>query len=256
MSNERILVVEDSVVTSTIIRATLEKIGYTVAGVVDNGPDSITAAADLKPDLILMDIILKGTMTGIEAAREIREKLDIPVIFLTAQSDDSTIDTAVTADAFGYLIKPPDDLTLKTTIQITLYKHALDEKLQVRERTITVLLNAVPDALALADNRKKIVAVNRSMAEKMGKAGSPITGISVEELVESGVVSIPPEKIDSLYESGKPAHFENQAGDKWFETSIYPIQDRSGATVTLAIQSHDITYRKYLEEERNRSLID
>ena len=256
MGNEKILIVEDSAITSTIIRTILEKLGYTVVGEVDNGPDSITSAEKLRPDLILMDIILKGRMTGIMAAKEIQEKFGIPVIYLTAQTDDTTMDSAVTSDAFGYLIKPIDEKILKSTIQISLYKHALDEKLQHRERTISVLLNAVPDALALVNHEKKIVAVNKSMAAKIGTAGTAVTGITLEDLIHTGAVSIPLENLDTLYESSTPIHYEEKKGEKWFETSIYPILDRSGNALTLAIQSHDITYRKFLEEERSRALMD
>ena len=89
MSGEKILIVEDSVTISRKIDATLKKMGYAVAAIVDNGKESIKKAYILKPDLVLMDIVLKGKMTGIEAAQEIRNNLKIPVIFLTSLTGDA-----------------------------------------------------------------------------------------------------------------------------------------------------------------------
>jgi PAS domain S-box-containing protein len=249
MSGERILVVEDSGVISAIIRKTLLTMGYQVVAIADNGPDSIAKATQLRPDIVLMDIVLKGKMTGIEAAKEIRRNLGIPVIYLTAQSDDATIEDAITTEPFGYLIKPLEERSLKTTIQMALYKHGMDEKLRERENTIHVLLNAVPDALALLNREGEIVAVNEAMAEKLGKATGELTGTTLEALISEGIVRIPPDKLRGLYATGKPVWFEEKRGDRWFETAMCPITDRSGTIVRIAIQSHDITDWKHLEAD-------
>src|SRR6516225_7279940 len=98
MNNEnqiaRILVVEDEVIVSADLQDQLVRLGYRVAGAAVSGEESIRKASDLKPDLVLMDIILKGEMDGIEAARQIRDKLKVPVIFLTANSNDSILERA------------------------------------------------------------------------------------------------------------------------------------------------------------------
>jgi two-component system, response regulator PdtaR len=249
MTNENILVVEDSAITSTLIKNTLLAQGYHVAAVVDNGPESIQIARELKPDIVLMDIILKGKMTGIEAAREIRKTLGIPVIYLTAQSDDATVVDAITTDPFGYLIKPLEERALKTSIQIALYKRAMEEKLLERERTISVLLNAVPDSLALLDQRLMIVAVNEPMAEKLGTKSEMLIGMTLDDLSARGIMLIPQDQINTIYVTKDPVWFEEKKGDAWFETTIFPVTDRDGRVIRFAIQSHDITFWKELESE-------
>jgi PAS domain S-box-containing protein len=249
MTGERILVVEDSSFISTLIRKTLLTMGYHVVAVVDNGLESIAKTAELKPDIVLMDIILKGKMNGIDAAREIRQNLGIPVIYLTAQSDDATVENAITTEPFGYLIKPLEERALKTTIQMALYKNAMDKKLRERENTIRVLLNAVPDALALLNCENEIVAVNEAMAEKLGKTTDALTGITLEDLISKGSVQILPEQVKELHTTGKPIWFEEQRGNRWFETAMYPVTNNSGTIIRIVIQSHDITEWKQLVAE-------
>jgi PAS domain S-box-containing protein len=249
MTGERILVVEDSGIISTIIRKTLLTLGYQVVAVTDNGPESIAKATELMPDLVLMDIILKGKMTGIDAAQEIQQNLRIPVIYLTAQSDDATITEAIRTDPFGYLIKPLEERALKTAIQMALYKHAMDEQLREREHTIHVLLNAVPDALALLNRERQIVAVNEAMAEKLGKTTEALNGTTIEKIISEAGLQIPAEHIRGLYATGKPVWLEEKLGNRWFETAMYPITDRSGTIIRVAIQSRDITDWKHLEAD-------
>ena len=147
MSGERILVVEDSVITSRQIAAALKKMGYIVAAIVDTGEDAIKKAYMLKPDLVLSDIILKGKMTGIESAKEIRDNLRIPVVFLTAHSGDDLLEKAVTAEPFGYLLKPLDERTLKSTIGMALYNHAMGVKLNESQQKLTGILNNITDVI-------------------------------------------------------------------------------------------------------------
>lgn len=249
MSGERILVVEDSLTISALIQKTLVEQGYEVVAAVDNGPDAIVSARDLKPDVVLMDIVLKGTMTGIDAAEAIRESQKIPVIYLTTQTDEPTVSRAIRTDPFGYLVKPLDEKVLKTTIQVALYKNGIETELRERERTITVLLNAIPDALALLDRQFEIVAVNDAMAEKLGVSQESVVGKTLEELAAAGIRLITQERINTVYATENPVMFEEKCGDRWYETMMYPVTDATGTIVRIAIQSHDITDWKHLAAE-------
>jgi CheY-like chemotaxis protein len=142
----RILVVEDEAIVSADIQDHLVNFGYLIAGSADSGPQSIQLARDLKPDLILMDIMLNGPMDGAEAARQIRAELKLPVVFLTANSDDVTMFKARDTDPFGYVLKPFDDRTLRIAIEIALYKHRVERE---REALIAQLKDALEQVKTL-----------------------------------------------------------------------------------------------------------
>lgn len=130
MSKAKILIVEDQGIVAKDIENSLKKLGYTVPAIVSSGEKSIEATEEMKPDLVLMDIMLKGKMDGIEAANEIHEKYNIPVIFLTANADDKTVNDAKAAEPYGYIIKPFREKELQTTIEMALYKHEKDFRLK------------------------------------------------------------------------------------------------------------------------------
>ncbi len=148
MSRAKILVVEDEYLTGVDIKKSLNTLGYEVTGIVDTGPAAIRMTGDLEPDLILMDITLKGKMTGIEAAGQIHEKYRIPVIYLTAHSDDATVEKATVTEPFGYLIKPFDERTLKTTIQMALYKQRIETEIIHKNEELEAFSSAVSHDLA------------------------------------------------------------------------------------------------------------
>jgi CheY-like chemotaxis protein len=118
----KILVVEDEYIVAADIKMTLKRLNYFVTSTVDNGEDAITKAALEKPDLILMDITLKGSLDGIETAKMIMEQYGIPVIYLSALNDERTINRALSTKPFGYLIKPFALVELQTVIESALTK--------------------------------------------------------------------------------------------------------------------------------------
>jgi len=120
MAKARILIVEDEAITALDEQETLEDMGYEVIGIVDTGEDAIAKADELKPDLVLMDITLKTDMQGTEAAWEIREKYDIPVIFVTAKGNKAIYDAANYGHITGYIIKPFDPDKLRETVEAAL----------------------------------------------------------------------------------------------------------------------------------------
>ena len=123
MITAKILVVEDEGIVAEEIRSRLKNKGYTVSGVTHSGEAAIQKVKEVHPDLVLMDIRLKGEMDGIEAARKIRELFDIPVVYLTAHADDSTLQRAKITHPFGYVIKPFEEIELHVAIEIALTRH-------------------------------------------------------------------------------------------------------------------------------------
>lgn len=123
MNKPKILVVEDENVVALEIKKRLVRLGYVVPSVAASGKDAITKAKGFLPDLVLMDIRLKGEMDGIEAAQEIRTQLGIPVIYLTAHSDEETLKRAKQTEPEGYILKPFEEEDLRTIIEVALYKY-------------------------------------------------------------------------------------------------------------------------------------
>jgi CheY-like chemotaxis protein/DNA-binding PadR family transcriptional regulator len=118
----KILVVEDEAVILLQLEEILNTIGYTVAGLAASGEDAVEKARRLKPDLVLMDIVMPGTMDGIEAAKIINEELDIPVVFVTSYADDTIIEKAKNVKPYGYIVKPFNELVIKATIEVALFR--------------------------------------------------------------------------------------------------------------------------------------
>ncbi|MCR4438177.1 MAG: response regulator [bacterium] len=126
----RIMIVEDLNITALDLKNRLRKMGYEVAALAGSGEEAIQKAEQVRPDLILMDIRLKGEMDGVEAAERIRQKLDIPVIYLTAHADDSTLQRAMETRPYGYVLKPFGEKELRITIEMALHRHREESKLR------------------------------------------------------------------------------------------------------------------------------
>ena len=128
--SHKILVVEDESIISIEIKSRLQSLGYDVPAVARSGPEAIAKAGEFMPDLILMDISLQGEMDGIEATEIILSKYDIPVVYLTANTDDVTFHRAKITSPFGYLLKPFEERILHSTIEMAIYKSATEKELR------------------------------------------------------------------------------------------------------------------------------
>lgn len=135
MSKINVLVVEDESIVSKDIQHSLKKLGYNVVGASPTGEKAIELAASENPDIVLMDIMLKGKMNGIEAAKAIKENNAIPVIFLTAYADESTLSKAKITEPYGYILKPFKEIDLHTTIEMAIYKHNKEQEI-IKERDL------------------------------------------------------------------------------------------------------------------------
>ena len=128
----KILVVEDVVNVATVLKARLESYGYQICSVEASGQAAIAGAIKFEPDLVLMDIMLEGDMNGIEAARQILEQVDIPIIYLSCLNDKQVMDRAIETNPYGYILKPYDGAELRFSIENALRKHQLDQQRKAR----------------------------------------------------------------------------------------------------------------------------
>ncbi len=139
-----ILIVEDEVIVARDIKMSVEALGYTVAGLAHTGADAVEMAIGAEPDLVLMDIMLKGDMDGTAAAELIRERMDVPIVFLTAYSDEETLGRAKLSGPLGYILKPFEERELRVTIEIALYRHKMERELADARSRIKILQGLIP----------------------------------------------------------------------------------------------------------------
>lgn len=133
MTKINVFVVEDESIVSKDIQHSLKKLGYTIVGSASTGDKAIEMLQTDKPDIVLMDIMLKGSLTGIETAEIIKKQMSIPVIFLTAYADEATLSKAKISEPYGYILKPYKEIDLQTSIEIAIYKHQKEQDV-VKER--------------------------------------------------------------------------------------------------------------------------
>jgi len=134
-----ILLVEDEVIVRKDIEQRLEKLGYKVVAQADNAKKALELARQTKPDLALLDIQIKGDTSGIDLAEELRKEMDMPIIYLTANADEATVEKAKFTEPHGYVIKPFQDTNLRTTIEMALHKHAREMEVRVENSLLRSL---------------------------------------------------------------------------------------------------------------------
>jgi two-component system cell cycle sensor histidine kinase/response regulator CckA len=172
----KILIVEDERIVALDLESSLESLGYAVAGSVSSGERAVEKVGQTRPDLVLMDITLKGTMDGVQAATQIHERFDIPIIYLTAHADETTLQRAKLTQPFGYLLKPFEDRDLHASIEIALYKHRMDRRLRESERWLATTLKSIGDAVIATDTEGNIRFVNPSAERLTGWSQTEVLG--------------------------------------------------------------------------------
>jgi DNA-binding LytR/AlgR family response regulator len=161
MSKTNVLVVEDESIVSKDIQYSLKKLGYNVVGAAATGEKAVELAGELQPDIILMDIMLKGNITGIEASAEIKEKFHIPIIFLTAYADENTLAKAKVTEPYAYIIKPFKEIDLHTSIEMALYKHGKElEILKERDMLYSIVENKESADFIFVKSKSRLIKLN------------------------------------------------------------------------------------------------
>ncbi len=268
MSKTSILIVEDEYITALDIQQSLEKEGYVVAGHADRGDTAFQLAKALRPDLVLMDIGLKGDMGGIETAKHIREICDIPVIFLTAFSNQETLERARLVEPFGYILKPFNERELVGNIEMALYKHTMESKLRESESKFRGLIENSPEGILLIDGEGRLIEWNPAAEQISGVqrsdvVGMPLGDVIIRMLPACLITSDQHEQIknqwkaatSNKYTSGldhmKDVEIETPSGErKIVQTNGFAIKTGNG-TLAGAIM-RDITERRQVEAKLHK----
>jgi two-component system cell cycle sensor histidine kinase/response regulator CckA len=175
MAKTNIMIVEDEAIIASVIAGALKKFEYEVAAILNSGEAAVAEALQKKPDLILMDIRLQGAMDGITATEQIQKQMDIPVIYLTAYADEPTLERAKKTKPFGYIPKPFQEIELKTTIEMALYKHGFELQLKESEARFRSLFENSQDVIYISDKAGNILEIN--------PAGLNLFGYEREEML-------------------------------------------------------------------------
>ena len=160
MFRAKVMIVEDERIVAEDIRRSLQNLGYGISSIVSSGEKAIDEAKEKSPDLVLMDIVLKGKMDGIEAASQIRSCFNIPVVYLTAYSDDIILERAKITEPFGYILKPFNERELQINIEIALYKHRMERELKESEQWLASILKNLGEAVIATDKNGIIKYMN------------------------------------------------------------------------------------------------
>lgn len=182
----KILVVEDEYIVALDLKSQIEKLGHAVVGIAGTGQQAIELADEHRPDLILMDIRLRGDLDGIDAAIKIREHLGIPIIYLTAFTDATTLERASITQPFGYILKPYQERELETTIQMAIYKSQIEAELHRSVNQLNLIMKHTTDGLVLVDSGMNILRVNQQAEAYLTSLGHdldmPLTTIGNQSL--------------------------------------------------------------------------
>jgi diguanylate cyclase (GGDEF)-like protein/PAS domain S-box-containing protein len=256
MSKASILIIEDEHIVAMDIQNTLERNGYQVAGHADRGEDAIKKAEELHPDLILMDISLKGEMDGIEAATQIRARFDLPIIFLTALADQSTTKRARLAEPYGYLLKPFDERELVILIEMAIYKHEMEKKLRESEERYDLAARGTNDGLWDWNLKNNEIYYSPRWKEMLGFKEEEI-GNSPDEWLKRVHLNNRKQVQKNLVShiNGNTPHFESEFKIQhangsyiWMLTRGLAVRDAEGKAYRMAGSQTDITARKLVEE--------
>ncbi len=201
MSHERILVVEDEAIIALELSDNLRDIGYEPLGPCRSGQEAVSEALALCPDAILMDIILKGPMDGIQAAEAILSKHLCPVIYVTAHSDQSTLERAKVTEPFGYILKPIAVRELHVAIEIALCRHRLEAQVRENREWFRTTLRSVDQAIITLENEGVVSFLNPCAekllgwpeADALGKAVFEVFNVISEEPAHAAIL---PERVD------------------------------------------------------------
>ncbi len=263
MPRANILIVEDERIVATDLRQRLVSVGYTVVGIASTGEDAIRMTEETSPDLVLMDITLRGEMDGIQAAGAILGQHEIPVLYLTAHADSGTLERAKITGPFGYILKPFDERDLFTTVEMALYKFTTDRKLRESERWLSTTLRSIGDAVITTDRHGRITFMN-PVAEKLTgwaqedglakelalvcRIVNEATGVGEENpalrAVCDGMASARMNHCAIVAKDGTRTSVEHIAS---------PIKDDKGAIQGSVLVLRDITARRRSEESLKES---
>ncbi|MBI2957761.1 MAG: PAS domain S-box protein [Chloroflexi bacterium] len=263
MAAPRILIVEDEGIEALDIQRRLTSLGYPTPDIVMSGEDAVKKVEESCPDLVLMDIMLSGAIDGVTAAEQIHTRFDVPVIYLTAYTDDVTLKRARITEPYGYIVKPFKEREVHITIDMALYKYKMERALKDSEKWFSTTLRSIGDAVISVDKNGLITFMNPVAENLIGWRQEEVLNHRLAEVFNI-LNSQTRQPVDSpvtraILEgtiTGLANHTVLVARDGReipIDQSAAPIKDDKGNIIGAILVFHDVTEREKAEEALRRS---
>ena len=277
MENINVLIVEENKSVAEDVERRLKVLEYTVCAIVPTGAEAVEKAAEMQPDVVLINIELEGEIDGIETAKRIRDSLDIPTIYLADYSNDAFVEKkdlfkrAEITNPFDYLPLPHGKRRLYLTIEGTVYQHKMERETKIKEQQLSTILNSISDAVIATDNKELITFMNPAAERLTGwqlehaasvnikqifqidtEGDCPITTV-LRNMLDTDTAVSPESPTDA--EVKDSTVFTSKSGRKThIDYSIAPSINQKGRVIGTVITFRDITDYKALEEELNQTI--
>lgn len=259
----RILIAEDEAIIAHDIKGIVERFGHTVVGIVDMVEDVLETVASVRPDIVLLDIRLRGKRDGIAAGQVLHDTFHVPVVYLTAHADADTVRRAAITQPFGYLVKPFSEQALQSTLEVAHYKYLMERQLQLSEQRFVTTLRSIGDGVIVTDLAGQVTFINAVGATLTGIAPEAALGQALADVLVlvDGTTSLPITDLvtrtlqaDSIITFATPTMLRSHDGRTWpVDDSAAPIRDDTGAITGVVIVFREISARVQTEQERQRA---
>ena len=253
-----ILVVEDERIVARDIQRSLVDLGYKVPATAASADQAIRLASERCPDLVLMDIRIKGERDGIEAATILRQRFDVPIVYLTAYADEATVERAKLTQPFGYLMKPVKTYELRSAVEIALFKHEMDKQLRDRERWLSTTMRSIGDAIISTDAAGRVNYMNPVAETLTGWKAEQAQGRMSEEILRlvrddrGRTPMVNPLQI--ALDEGRPLNVDgllvrSTGPERFISDNTSPIVDDGGSVLGAVMVFRDVGEQRRLQRQ-------
>ena len=257
MAKAKILIVEDEAITAMDLQNRLKELDYDAPAIAASGEGAIKRVEEIEPDLVLMDILLKGDMDGIEAAEQIRDRFDIPVVYVTAYLDEERLEKTKASEPYGYITKPFGDKDLRPVIEMALQRHTLEKALRESETQYRSIFDSATDSFLIFDTDGNIVEANIQACKMYGYPYEELIKLSGKDIVHRDYYHLFEQFKRDVQRTGE---FHAESVDVRKDGTTFDIEVR-GTRFNYKYKPHllavirDITERKKVEARLSESEI-
>jgi len=250
----KILVVEDEIIIAEDLMLRLNRLGYEVLPYVSTGKEALEILLNTSPDLVLMDIRIKGDIDGIETAKVIVDKYSTPVVYLTSLSDEVTISRAKKTGAYGFIAKTTNLNNLYTTIEMAIHRSKMELQVKEKEEILSVTLKSISDAVIGATMDGTIISWNKGAFNIFGYELHEVVGKNLSILTPHSFPNEIPENLDKIKMGIEIKYYDTVRKNKMGEIlnislKISPVKNKLEGITGVSIIAHDITEKRRLEKE-------